>query len=115
MSDISNQHVEQALEKIRVIFKKAELRIEAIPSGSKIPATQLAEEIAKEHGMTGPQLYPCLKFLFDNYPGVEVKRGAHGGICKIAPVALTPTVVAKVEAEVESILEDKEPAPIINT
>jgi hypothetical protein len=45
----------------------------------------LADELAKEIGMTGPQLYPTLKFLFQGYPGVDVRAGAHGGIYKLLP------------------------------
>lgn len=82
---MSDQHVEDSLEKIRTIFKKAQNAIEAIKVGEKIPATKLAEDIAKEHGMTGPQLYPTLLFLIKGYPGVEVRRGAHGGIVKLRP------------------------------
>jgi hypothetical protein len=113
---MSDKHVEDSLDKIRIIFKKAQSRIDAIKPGEKIPATVLAEEIAKEHGMTGPQLYPTLKFLLDGYPNVDIRRGAHGGIFKLAPkVALTPAIVAQVEKDVEDILTDKELAPIINT
>lgn len=95
MSDESKQHVELALSKVRVIFEEASSRIEGIAPGEKIPATKLAEEIAKAHGMTGPQLYPTLKFLFEGYPGVNVQRGAHGGIIRPKPtdpkaVAATP-------------------------
>ena len=80
-----SQHIEDSLAKIRTIYQKAYDRIEALKPGEKIPATQLAEEIAKEHGMTGPQLYPTLKFLFDGYPGVDIRKGAHGGIFKVEP------------------------------
>lgn len=75
-------HVDECLAKVRVIFEKASERIESLQSGEKIPATTLASELAESIGMTGPQLYPTLKFLFDSYPGVDVKRGAHGGIIK---------------------------------
>jgi hypothetical protein len=96
---MSKLHVEASLAKIRVIFEKAAERIDALKPGEKIPATALATEIAKEHGMTCPQLYPTLKFLFDGYPGVDVRKGAHGGIIKLdpnAPVAVTadPTQVS---------------------
>jgi hypothetical protein len=78
-----DQHIEESLAKIRTIFQKASDRIEALKDGEKVPATKLAEDIAKEHGMTGPQLYPTLKFLFDGYPEVEITKGAHGGIRKV--------------------------------
>ena len=84
---MSKLHVEASLAKIRVIFEKAAERIDALKPGEKVPATALATEIAKEHGMTCPQLYPTLKFLFDGYPGVDVRKGAHGGIIKLDPNA----------------------------
>ena len=78
-------HVEFSLKKIREIFIKASERIEAIKPGDKIPATVLAAELGSEFGMTGPQLYPTIRFLLDSYPGVLVRRGAHGGILKPDP------------------------------
>lgn len=82
---MNKQHVDDTLARIRPILEKASARIEAIPPGQKIPATTLADELAKELGMTGPQLYPTLKFLFTGYPGVDVRAGAHGGIYKLLP------------------------------
>lgn len=82
---MNKTHVDLTLAKIRPILEKASTRIEAIPPGQKIPATALADELAKEIGMTGPQLYPTLKFLFQGYPGVDVRAGAHGGIYKLLP------------------------------
>jgi hypothetical protein len=76
------QHIEDSLEKIRAIFIKASETIEALKTGEKVPATKLAEDLAKDVGLTGPGLYPTLKFLLDGYPGVEIRRGAHGGIIK---------------------------------
>lgn len=89
----SKQHIENTLAKLRPIFEKAAERIDALKPGEKIPATALAEDIAKAHGMSGPQLYPTLKFLFDDYPGVDVRKGAHGGIIKtpVAPVTTNET------------------------
>lgn len=82
---MNKQHVDATIARIRPILEKASARIEAIPPGQKIPATALADELAKELGMTGPQLYPTLKFLFTGYPGVDVRAGAHGGIYKLLP------------------------------
>jgi len=79
---MNNAHIDVSLAKIRASFEKASARIEALPPGGKIPATTLADILAKEIGMTGPQLYPTLKFLIDGYPGVKVKKGAQGGIEK---------------------------------
>jgi len=73
-------HVEARLDKVRVLFEKASEIIEALPKGQKIPATKLAEELAKEFNQTGPQLYTTLKILTDDYPDRIIKRGAHGGI-----------------------------------
>lgn len=100
MSTEVDKHLDLALGKIRVIFEEASTRIEAIAPGEKIPATKLAEDIAKAHGMTGPQLYPTLKFLFEGYPGVNVQRGAHGGIIRPKKdVAPTPTPVSDVTSD----------------
>jgi len=93
-------HIEKATSNIRSIFEKASARIEALGPGEKIPATTLAADLAKEIGMTGPQLYPTLKFLFDDYPGVVIKRGAHGGICKPAPATATATDTTAVDSDV---------------
>ena len=82
---MSNQHVEDSLNKIRIFFEKASLQIEAIVPGEKIPATKLADDLAKEAGLTGPQLYPTLLFLISDYPGVEIRKGAHGGIYRLKP------------------------------
>lgn len=95
------QHIESSVDEIRALFTKAATSIESIKPGEKIPATVLAETLAKEIGKTGPQVYPVLKYLFDNYPGVEIKRGAHGGIQRIKPptviAAVTPVVVTENE------------------
>lgn len=88
------QHVEDSLAKIRTIFEKASVRIESLKPGEKVPATELAAELAQDviqpngKPMTGPQLYSTLKFLFDGYPGVAVRKGAHGGIIKLDPNAV---------------------------
>lgn len=90
----SKQHMDSVWEnKIRPIFDKARELIDALKPGEKIPATTLAENLAKPLGMTQAQLYPTLKFLFDGYPGVEVRRGAHGGIFKL-PAPSTASTVA---------------------
>lgn len=82
-------HIESSLAKIRSIFEEASAAIEALKPGEKIPATVLAKTIAEKRGLPGAQLYPTLLFLFKDYPGVELKRGAHGGICKILPETTT--------------------------
>lgn len=87
MDDKVQKHMDEAMDQIRALFMKAVTRIEAIKPGEKIPATQLADDLAKERGMTGPQLYPTLKFILTHYPGVEIRRGAHGGIFRPLPDA----------------------------
>lgn len=137
-----NKHLEDSLAGIRSIFEKVASRIAALKPGEKVPATELAQDIAKEYGMTGPQLYPTLKFILnDKYPGVEIRKGAHGGVYKIdptkpktvKPVAGAPVAVPAVTATVvldsasvvnfnepdddsaEAIAAEKEIQPIINT
>jgi hypothetical protein len=91
-------HLEEALAQVRNLFLKAATRIEALKPGEKIPATQLADDLAKEQGQTGPQVYPTLKILLDGYPGVKILRGAHGGIHRPLPVA-TPVDTAEADAD----------------
>ena len=93
----TEQHIDETLAKLRAIYVEAATRIDALTGNEKIPATKLAEEIAKSRGLTGPQLYPICKMLFDGYPGVEITRGAHGGIKKIKPK--TQEVVAEAGSE----------------
>ncbi len=83
----TEQHIDETLNKIRAIYVEAATRIDSLQGTEKIPATKLAEELAKSRDMTGPSLYPTLKFLLDGYPGVEISRGAHGGIRKSQPKA----------------------------
>jgi hypothetical protein len=80
---MNTAHIDISLAKIRALFEETSEVIEALKPGEKIPATKLAQQIAERHGMTGPGLYPVLKFLFEGYPGFEVKRGAQGGICRL--------------------------------
>lgn len=98
MNQEALQHVTESIAKIKNIFDKAAARIDAITPGSKIPATELASDLAKEIGMTGPQLYPTLKFLYDNYPGVDIRKGAHGGIYKLLPGELPSKKVKATDA-----------------
>jgi hypothetical protein len=82
---MNKQYVEDALNKIRPFYDEVAAHIDTMKVGDKVPATKLAEQIAERHGLTGPQLYPTLKFLFDTCPELVVKRGAHGGLFKIDP------------------------------
>lgn len=82
---MSMQFVDSALALIRPLFDEAQAYIDTMKVGDKVPATKLAQQIAERHGMTGPQLYPTLKFFFDNHDELEVRRGAHGGLFKVEP------------------------------
>ena len=62
---MSDQHIEDSLNKIREIFKQASSKIDSLKPGEKIPATTLAQDIGLSFDMAGPSLYPTLKFLFD--------------------------------------------------
>jgi hypothetical protein len=104
-------HIEAKLNEVRALFMKTATNIEAIKPGEKLPATKMAEDLAKEQSpdMTGPQLYPTLKILLEGYPGVDIRRGAHGGIYRLLPgevpgqkkTATKPTVgtIDKIEDE----------------
>lgn len=81
----TEQHIDETLNKLRAIYVEAANRIDALKGDDKVPATKLAEEIAKPLNMSGPQLYPTLLFLFKGYPGVTITKGAHGGIRKTSP------------------------------
>lgn len=86
MNKKSLAHIESVLgTRIRPIFEKAAERIDALKVGEKVPATELAKDIGKDLGMTGPQLYPTLLFLLKEFPDVEIRKGAHGGVFKLAP------------------------------
>jgi hypothetical protein len=82
MNQETQIHIENALGQIKKLFEDAAEVIEAIKPGEKIPATVLAEQVAERHGMNGPSLYPVLKFLFNGFPGILVKAGAHGGLIR---------------------------------
>lgn len=81
---MNKQYVDDVLNLIRPYFDEVQAHLDSMKVGDKVPATALAKQIAERHGMTGPQLYPTLKFFFDNCPELEVRRGAHGGLFKVA-------------------------------
>jgi hypothetical protein len=80
---MSKDHIDHSLSKIRIYFEEASTILEALPVGGKITATGLAAKVAEKHGLTGPTLYPVLKFLFEGYPQIKQTRGAHGGLEKL--------------------------------
>lgn len=76
-----DEHIDNVwLTKIRPLLMEASDMIEALKPGEKIPATELAKQVAACHGMTGPQFYPLLTYIIKGYPNRVIKRGAHGGI-----------------------------------
>jgi hypothetical protein len=103
----NKEHTDNVLANIRNLFNKVNDRIDALKPGEKIPATVLAADLAKEMGMTGPQLYPTLKFLLnDDYPGVDIRRGAHGGIMKLPVPSATPAVVVAPAADAAPVNQE---------
>jgi len=76
-------HIQNALRNVEKLFRHSCYCIEKIPLNSKRPATELARDVGSQHGYTGPEVYPTLLFLFKNYPNIEIKRGAHGGLKRI--------------------------------
>lgn len=102
----SKTHIDNVLNaRLRPLYEKAAARIDAILPGERIAATKLADEIGKDIGMTGLQLYPILKFLFEDYPGVVVKRGRDGGICKNAVADLGVEEAAPISGEIDVAIE----------
>jgi hypothetical protein len=97
---MNSNHINSSLDKIRSIFEKASSRIDALQPGERLPATKMAEELGAEVGIDGPQLYTVIKFLLDGYPGVDVKRGAKGGIIKHqVPTPVTDVVPSSETSE----------------
>lgn len=82
---MSKEHIDNTLSRLRSFYEKAAAIIDAIEPGKKIPATNLAKSLASEMDKTGAQLYPLLLELLKDYPGVDVRRGAQGGIYKLLP------------------------------
>jgi hypothetical protein len=94
-----NSHVENSLVKVRQMFESAALHIEALKPGAKrLPSTVLADQIAKEHGMTRAQVYPVLLLLLEGYPNIARHNGRNGGIEKIDPA----TAVKETESSEET-------------
>jgi hypothetical protein len=104
----NEEEVARTLATLRPLLEKASAKIESIKPGEKTPATELADELAKEIGMTGPQLYPTLKFLFEGYRGIDVRKGAHGGIYKLLPGEVAGQKKAKSTKPVDNASKDAE-------
>jgi hypothetical protein len=73
-------HIDNVLQLMKADFLKAAERIETIKPGETAPAVALVNNLAKELGVKGPKLYAKLVPLFKNYPGIDVRLGAHGGL-----------------------------------
>lgn len=87
MRDEVTKHIDEVLASIRAIYEKAAERIETLPQDgkSKIPGTTLAKELGEEIGIAGPTLYPTMLMFYKGYPGTVLRKGAHGGIVRLAP------------------------------
>jgi hypothetical protein len=134
MYDDVKQHIEDALDEIRAIFMMAVDKIEALKVGDKIAGTTLAADIAavitdktiadaianhklpagttanddklvKDFKVSGPTLYPTLKYLYTDYPYTSLKRGAMGGITKLARPDNTAPVTAPVTQEDDNVVD----------
>ena len=77
----------------------------------------MAEDIAKEYGMTGSAIYPTLLLLVRGYPGIENRAGRRGGLYKVAPSANEAEIVSMTNKVAEPYLDmqDDDELPIINT
>jgi len=123
------QHIENALEEVRDIFMRAVDKIESLKVGEKVAGTGLAEDIAeaitlekiaalitegklpegttakdneavKDIKVSGPILYSTLRYLYAGYPYTLLKRGATGGIIKLARPEPTPILIVKTPSKV---------------
>ena len=143
MHDDVKQHIEKALDEVRDIFMRAVSKIESLKVGEKVAGTALAEDIAasltneniaaaiaegklpvgttiadeelvKSIKVSGPTIYPTLRYLYVNYPNTTLTRGAKGGITKLArPVASVDAakfVKTIVELGTALLKKDKEEA-----
>ena len=91
-------HFDNAMATVQNLFTKVITRIAAIKPGETLPATKMSAELAAEIGTTGPALYPTLKILIDKFPGVEIRKGAHGGIYRPLPNEKKVNAETKIEA-----------------
>lgn len=83
----TNDQMEITLTKFRAWFEETIQIIVAIKPGERLPVTVLSEQVAQKFGMKGSQLYPVLRFLFDDLTiqGFKRQRGAHGGWLREVP------------------------------
>lgn len=82
MSDL-NQHIENSLDPFRQMFKATSERIELMAKGEKIPATELAKEVADKLNLNHVILYQIIKYVLKDYPGIKITRGRYGGVEKL--------------------------------
>jgi hypothetical protein len=110
MRDEVKKHIDDSLAKIRVIFEAAAAVIEALPEDgkSKVPGTTLAGEVGKPFGINMASMYPTMLFLYKGYPGTELRKGAHGGIVRLARVTAPAVVVTDDAAAVVDDAECKD-------
>lgn len=107
-SFLKYNHIEFALDQIRVIFNALAADIDRLTPGheadERIRLITWAEnyvranksllsktldetddkDVEKKIRSAATQLYNTLGFLVSGYPGVEIRRGRHGGIYRVA-------------------------------
>jgi hypothetical protein len=76
-------HIEKTLDAVRTIYKQTADIIATLKSGEKIATTELATQVAKNYGKTGPQMYPIILMVVNEFPGTTRKRGVKGGVWKL--------------------------------
>jgi hypothetical protein len=79
----AQDHHAKSLAEINNIFSKVVDKLENVPRGQTISATNLSKELGEPYGKTAQQLYPVLQFIFNNYPGFKMKKGPHGGLYRL--------------------------------
>lgn len=70
-------------EWLKEILTEASVYIENMEANKTKPATKLAGEIGDKFSLSQQEAYSILVHFFKEYPGVEVRKGAHGGIRKL--------------------------------
>lgn len=80
------KYVEVTLERVRLVYQDASKILDTLQVGHKITATDLAQQLSIRHNIPQTIVYHLVQLLADGYPGIEKRRGAHGGWHRIAPV-----------------------------
>lgn len=85
-----NNHLNNVMSDVNNIFELVILKIKEMNIDEKIPSTILAKNLSEELKLTPNCVYNTMLFLTkENYPGVIIHKGAHGGILKKADADAT--------------------------